>query len=105
MLYVPRSLGMRGRTCLLKAVCEVADEGLPESYGLLGEVTAMLLASSHNVDNSTRSALAQYSEAEHRGRHAGNCNTQYTGCPFHLRDLIHYAVTVLHGDSRRGTWH
>jgi hypothetical protein len=37
-------VGLPGEGCLLRAVCQAAAEGLPESYGLLGEITAMLLA-------------------------------------------------------------
>ncbi|XP_047735429.1 uncharacterized protein LOC108665855 [Hyalella azteca] len=96
------SVGLPGEGCMLRAVCQAAAEGLPEGYGLLGEITAMLLAPLHDLDNTTSAVLGSYTAAERRGHDTGDCDTVYSDCPVHLTDLVHSAVTVLHGQYYRG---
>ncbi|KAF2361221.1 Protein of unknown function DM4/12 [Trinorchestia longiramus] len=70
-------LGVSGRACLLRAVCEVAETPLRED-GLLGEVLNIVLSASAGLHSPE---MEEYTKAEYRGLHYGNCWSAYPDCP------------------------
>ncbi|XP_042215082.1 uncharacterized protein LOC121861428 [Homarus americanus] len=72
--------GVDGKSCLLRAVCEVAESPLRDD-GLLGEILNIILTASYG---STSNELYDYVNAEYYGRAYGNCWSAYPQCPMSL---------------------
>ncbi|XP_076040770.1 uncharacterized protein LOC143025198 [Oratosquilla oratoria] len=72
--------GLDGKSCLLRAVCEVAESPLRED-GLLGEILNIILTASYG---STSNELYDYVSAEYYGRSYGDCWSAYPQCPVSL---------------------
>ncbi|XP_045595017.2 uncharacterized protein [Procambarus clarkii] len=89
------NLGINGRECLLKAICEVAEEPV-DNYGIVGELLALILSPSHGL-TTAQEELKEHCEAERYGRSAGNCNLAYSSCPFNLPDLLTSGLSLLDG--------
>ncbi|XP_045591796.1 uncharacterized protein [Procambarus clarkii] len=76
--------GVDGKSCLLRAVCEVAESPLRDD-GLLGEILNIILTASYG---STSSELYDYVNAEYYGRAYGDCWSAYPQCPMSLFKLF-----------------
>ncbi|PSN41162.1 hypothetical protein C0J52_05213 [Blattella germanica] len=81
-------LGLDGRACVLRTICEAADTTLQHS-GLLGEVLHVLLSPSTTSDMLGVGAEREYHAAERLGRKVpGSCPQLYPECSMGLLDLI-----------------
>ncbi|XP_066967347.1 uncharacterized protein [Macrobrachium rosenbergii] len=89
------NFGMNGHQCLLKAICETAEEST-EEYGLMGELLELLLSPNHEL-TTAKEELSHYVAAENYGRAVGNCDLAYSSCPFSLNELIKTGVSLLQG--------
>ncbi|XP_064101337.1 uncharacterized protein LOC135211997 [Macrobrachium nipponense] len=69
--------GLDGKSCLLRAVCEVAESPLRDD-GLLGEIINIVLTASYGT---TSNELYDYVNAEYYGRAYGSCWSAYPDCP------------------------
>ncbi|XP_037083299.1 uncharacterized protein LOC119103761, partial [Pollicipes pollicipes] len=75
-------LGLEGKACLLKTVCEIA--GSPLLYdGLIGELLNIALIPSHTVDG-TPDELDEYRQAEQLGSSGRDCRAAFSPCPISL---------------------
>ncbi|KAM7284662.1 hypothetical protein ISCGN_001756 [Ixodes scapularis] len=74
-------LGLDGRACVLRAVCEAADHPFREA-GLFGEVLHVLLQIPESGYNGT--TLKAYYEAGKVGRYEGKCHQRYASCPLSI---------------------
>ncbi|KAK7084657.1 hypothetical protein SK128_024303 [Halocaridina rubra] len=82
-------LGMNGRQCLLRAICEIAEA--PLLHGVMGEVINALLTASiagrpdeaeENMDYNN------FIEAEIQGRLNGICELRYANCTTSLFEWL-----------------
>ncbi|KAK7081199.1 hypothetical protein SK128_010636 [Halocaridina rubra] len=86
------NFGLPGKSCLLRAVCEVAEE--PVSHlGLMGDVLNLFLAAGYGEGSDD---MAEYIKAEELGRREGECGDQYSECPMPLSALLQGGLTYLH---------
>ncbi|XP_027236644.1 uncharacterized protein [Penaeus vannamei] len=76
--------GLNGKSCLLRAVCEVAESPLRDD-GLFGEIINIVLTASYG---SSSSELYDYVNAEYYGRAYGSCWSAYPECPMSLFKLF-----------------
>ncbi|XP_063856854.1 uncharacterized protein LOC135098423 [Scylla paramamosain] len=72
------SVGLPGRPCLLRNVCEVFQVPLP-NHGFFGEVLNMLLSPSR-APSEQRGLLQDYLQAERVGRTTGDCSAYHAAC-------------------------
>ncbi|KAK8738501.1 hypothetical protein OTU49_003909 [Cherax quadricarinatus] len=72
--------GVDGKSCLLRAVCEVAEAPLRDD-GLLGEILNIILTASYG---SSSSQMYDYVNAEYYGRVYGDCWSAYPQCPMSI---------------------
>lgn len=80
------NLGYPGKPCLLKAVCEMREGPLSNSYGWLKDIIEWALTPSANSKSSRGvEGIAEYLEAERRGRSL-DCS-EYTQCPLSFFDV------------------
>ncbi|RXG67595.1 hypothetical protein Avbf_09691 [Armadillidium vulgare] len=86
------SFGLPGRSCLLKAICETAEEPI-ESLGLLGEMLTMLLSPGFGGEMEE---MREFVDAEITGRLNSTCFDSFKDCPIHLVDFLHSGVSMLH---------
>ncbi|CAL4196639.1 unnamed protein product, partial [Meganyctiphanes norvegica] len=89
------SFGYNGHQCLLKAICETAEDSAKE-FGLIGELLAMLLSPNHGLTGYNEE-LKDYTAAENYGREVGNCDLAYNSCPYELNDLLRTGMSLLQG--------
>ncbi|XP_068227743.1 uncharacterized protein [Palaemon carinicauda] len=89
------NFGMNGHECLLKAICETAEEPT-EEYGLLGELLELVLSPNHEM-TTAKEELRHYVAAETYGRDVGNCDLAYSSCPYSLNELVKTGVSLLQG--------
>lgn len=73
-------MGVSGRACVQRAICEAAAEGVPEHLGLVGELAALLLASVNRAYNRTYTIL--HTVMQERCGCVKQYNTQRIAC-FH----------------------
>merc|ERR1712126_490855 len=71
------NLGMDGKACLLRAICELHEYPL-YGYGLLGEIIELLLTASKSPTSTT---LREYVSAEKVGKSNKECWRYYKDCP------------------------
>ncbi|CAL4076597.1 unnamed protein product [Meganyctiphanes norvegica] len=76
--------GVDGKSCLLRAVCEVSESPLRDD-GLLGEILNIVLTSSYG---SNSDEMYDYVNAEYYGRAYGNCWSAYPQCPMSLFKIM-----------------
>ncbi|XP_046679077.1 uncharacterized protein LOC124366530 [Homalodisca vitripennis] len=100
-------LGLGGRSCLLRSVCEAAETPL-EHNGILGELLHVLLTPTSTQDEPIDATAREYYTAERQGRamqhnlnssssSGSDCTSLYPDCETGLLDL----VTTLVSDSVR----
>lgn len=73
------SVGLDGKACLLRAICEMFELPLP-NHGIVGEVLEMFFSASRTPGANTR--LKEYTEAEGRGKSGQDCSVYHWACPF-----------------------
>ncbi|KAK0177972.1 hypothetical protein PV328_001965 [Microctonus aethiopoides] len=71
------TLGLDGKACLLRAICEVQSHPLI-NFGLVGEVLKLFFAASKSP---FAGLLDEYVEAENRGKIHGECWPYFKNCP------------------------
>ncbi|XP_050702849.1 uncharacterized protein LOC126988564 [Eriocheir sinensis] len=94
--------GLPGRSCILRAICEVAEA--PFDQGMLGEMVNTMLTPSkagrpsmkeEEEEEEEEQLFHQYLEAEVLGRLEGRCGRAYEGCgssPFDLMPNVMHLV-------------
>ncbi|PNF33877.1 hypothetical protein B7P43_G06736 [Cryptotermes secundus] len=81
-------LGLDGRACVLRAICEAADTTLQHN-GLAGEVLHVLLTPSTTTEARRTYMDSEYYAAERLGTEiSGNCHLLYSECEVGLLDFI-----------------
>ncbi|CAG7683957.1 unnamed protein product [Allacma fusca] len=72
------SMGYDGRSCLLRAVCEIHEFPLHKTgYGLFGEILTLVFSVS--LSDYADSHLPEYAKAEEAGK-AGECSSYFKNC-------------------------
>ncbi|XP_076044718.1 uncharacterized protein LOC143027330 [Oratosquilla oratoria] len=90
-----KDFGLDGKQCLLRAICEAAEEDT-STYGLLGEVLSLVLSPLHNLESNS-GILYDYTTAEDYGRQVGHCDLAYSACPLQLGSLLTSGISLLQG--------
>nr|XP_045595016.1 uncharacterized protein LOC123756053 [Procambarus clarkii] len=86
------SVGLEGRACVLRAVCEVAEDPVTD-LGLMGEIVNMFFSAGYG---SRARELEDYIAAEESGRREGGCEAQYPACPCSLLDVFTSVSSFFH---------
>ncbi|XP_066974508.1 uncharacterized protein [Macrobrachium rosenbergii] len=73
------SVGIDGKACLLRAICEMFVAPL-DHHGLVGEMLEVFFSPSRRHVNEER--LAEYTEAELQGKNSRQCEKYYEACPY-----------------------
>ncbi|XP_066975330.1 uncharacterized protein [Macrobrachium rosenbergii] len=73
------SVGIDGKACLLRAICEMFVAPL-DHHGLVGEMLEVFFSPSRRHVNEER--LAEYTEAELQGKNSRECEQYYEACPY-----------------------
>ncbi|KAK7082296.1 hypothetical protein SK128_024128 [Halocaridina rubra] len=71
------SIGMEGRPCLLRAICEVFEVPL-NNHGFIGEILELFLSATRAPYAEMRAG--DYVAAERAGRNQGNCSSYTRSC-------------------------
>ncbi|KYN07142.1 hypothetical protein ALC62_01897 [Cyphomyrmex costatus] len=71
------TLGMNGKACLLRAICEVQGHHL-NNFGLIGEMLKLFFTANRSP---FANLLNEYVEAENRGKFHGDCWPYFKDCP------------------------
>ncbi|XP_061398337.1 uncharacterized protein LOC133334054 [Musca vetustissima] len=79
-------MGLSGRECMLKSICEAAEKPFHVYNGLFGELLHILLTPTSSKDDLSTHADNAYFYAEHMGRSGANCDRVFRGCPRSLLD-------------------
>lgn len=75
------------KVCLLRAVCEAADEPFLQNHGLLGEFLHVIFTPSITSEEYQVYSDREYHSAEIIGRSSGNCKTHFK-CPYNPLDYF-----------------
>ncbi|XP_068217690.1 uncharacterized protein [Palaemon carinicauda] len=73
------TVGINGKACMLRAICEMFVEPL-EHYGLIGELIEIFLSPSRKHENDER--LSEYTKAELEGKSTQRCEKYHKACPY-----------------------
>ncbi|XP_078034616.1 uncharacterized protein LOC144468783 [Augochlora pura] len=71
------NFGLNGKACLLRAICEIQGHPL-NNFGLIGEMLKLFFTASKSP---FANLLADYVEAENRGKFHGECWPYFKDCP------------------------
>ncbi|XP_034101965.1 uncharacterized protein LOC117566534 [Drosophila albomicans] len=82
-------LGYQGRICVLKSICEAAEEPFHYTNGLVAELLHILLTPSSSVDKLSEHADNEYYYAEKVGQTGAGCNRVFKECSHSL--LQHFS--------------
>ncbi|XP_069166974.1 uncharacterized protein [Procambarus clarkii] len=74
------ALGVDGKACLLRAICELSQSPLT-NHGFFGEVLQLFLSPSRST-SPTRHRLQEYTEAEQQGKSEDRCLHYFQACPY-----------------------
>ncbi|XP_071536834.1 uncharacterized protein [Panulirus ornatus] len=85
-------LGLDGRQCILRAVCEVGEEPV-DDLGITGEVINLFFSAGYG---SRTAELEDFVQAEEAGRQEGGCEGLYHACPYRLVDMVQSAFSYLY---------
>ncbi|XP_069971360.1 uncharacterized protein [Penaeus vannamei] len=77
------SLGVDGRSCLLRLICELQGNAIGR-YTVVGELLTLLFTPKRGMNDF----LHDYIEAEDAGRDGGDCAARYQSCPFSLTGTL-----------------
>ncbi|XP_064087343.1 uncharacterized protein LOC135201999 [Macrobrachium nipponense] len=73
------SVGIDGKACLLRAICEMFVAPL-DHHGLVGEIMEVFFSPSRRHGNDER--MEEYTEAELRGKNSRECKQYHKACPY-----------------------
>ncbi|GAB0088582.1 hypothetical protein DMENIID0001_030390 [Sergentomyia squamirostris] len=79
-----RCHGHRGRACLLRAICEEAEDPIHDHNGVIGDIIHIILTPSSSVQEDLH---PEYYKAEELGR-SGDCTKYKKYCPQCIHDYI-----------------
>lgn len=92
---VIENMGLPGRSCLLRLICEHAALPMDHESGLLGEVLDIVLTPSSSVDQLGHATDREYHTSEHFGRRGGDCRAAYASrCQKSPMELISLLLEV-----------
>ncbi|XP_016980293.1 uncharacterized protein LOC108045473 [Drosophila rhopaloa] len=92
---VIENMGLPGRSCLLRLICEHAALPLNHESGLLGEIMDIVLTPSSSVDQLGHSSDREYHTSEHYGKRGGDCQAAYASrCKKSPMELISLLLEV-----------
>ncbi|EDW97668.1 uncharacterized protein LOC6537400 [Drosophila yakuba] len=92
---VIENMGLPGRSCLLRLICEHAALPLNHESGLLGEIMDIVLRPSSSVDQLAQSSDREYHTSEHFGKRGGDCQAAYASrCKKSPMELISLLLEV-----------
>ncbi|CAL4126760.1 unnamed protein product, partial [Meganyctiphanes norvegica] len=86
------TMGLPGRQCVLRAVCEVAEDPV-DDLGLIGEVFNLIFSAGYGEGTDE---MSEFIKAEELGRKEGGCESLYSDCPMQLVDLMQGGLRHLH---------
>ncbi|XP_050738896.1 uncharacterized protein LOC127009662 isoform X2 [Eriocheir sinensis] len=86
------TVGVAGRACVLRAVCEVAERPV-EHLGLTGELINLFFSAGYGGRSPE---VEEYVAAEESGRRGGNCEDLYPACPYRLAGMAQSALAYFH---------
>ncbi|XP_042878691.1 uncharacterized protein LOC122257467 [Penaeus japonicus] len=86
------NLGLPGRACLLRAVCEIAEEPV-DGLGAVGDILNLIFAAGYGEGSEE---MQEFAVAEERGRREGDCEGRYSECPLSLAELLQSGLSYLH---------
>ncbi|XP_017840315.1 uncharacterized protein LOC108598209 [Drosophila busckii] len=75
-----KRLGYQGRICVLKSICEAAEEPFHFSNGLIGDLLHIVLTPSSSVDKLSEHADNEYYYAEKVGQTGAGCERVFKEC-------------------------
>ncbi|XP_037797426.1 uncharacterized protein LOC119592614 [Penaeus monodon] len=73
------SVGLDGKACLLRAMCEMFELPLP-NHGFIGEVLDLFFSASRAAKGKNR--LGDYTKAEIQGKTGPDCKPYHKACPY-----------------------
>ncbi|XP_030387554.1 uncharacterized protein LOC115634125 [Scaptodrosophila lebanonensis] len=73
-------LGLQGRICVLKSICEAAEEPFHVANGLFAELFHILLTPSSSVDKLSEHADNEFYHAEKMGQSGAGCERVFKEC-------------------------
>ncbi|XP_073841477.1 uncharacterized protein [Musca autumnalis] len=79
-------MGLSGRECMLKSICEAAEKPFHIYNGLFGELLHILLTPSSSRDELSSHSDNAYFHAEQMGRSGADCGRVFRDCPRSLLD-------------------
>ncbi|XP_065362120.1 uncharacterized protein LOC135955690 [Calliphora vicina] len=79
-------MGLSGRDCVLKSICEAAETPFHYYNGLISELLHILLTPSSSADKLSTHSDNEYYHAEHMGRSGANCQRVFKACSRSLLD-------------------
>ncbi|KAH8363648.1 hypothetical protein KR084_012733 [Drosophila pseudotakahashii] len=92
---VIENMGLPGRSCLLRLICEHAALPLNHESGLLGEIMNIVLRPSSSVDQLGQPTDKEYHLSEHFGKRGGDCQAAYASrCKKSPMELISLLLEV-----------
>ncbi|XP_063993604.1 uncharacterized protein LOC135171166 [Diachasmimorpha longicaudata] len=81
--------GFGGKSCLLRAICEVAAAPFDLRHGLFGQIIQALLTPSSTIEPYDEYEDREYHAAERLGKHVGeNCHALYPECSRSALDVF-----------------
>ncbi|XP_016931864.2 uncharacterized protein [Drosophila suzukii] len=92
-------LGYQGRICVLKSICEAAEEPFHYTNGLFADLLHILLTPSSSVDKLSEHADNEYYYAEKVGQSGAGCDRVFKECRLsllqHFSELHHNLDKIL----------
>ncbi|XP_068148975.1 uncharacterized protein [Drosophila tropicalis] len=82
-------LGYQGRICVLKSICEAAEEPFHYANGLFADIFHIFLTPSSSVDKLSEHADQEYYYAENVGKSGAGCHQVFRECRLSL--LQHFS--------------
>ncbi|XP_055842072.1 uncharacterized protein LOC129909124 isoform X2 [Episyrphus balteatus] len=73
-------MGLVGRACVLKSICEAASAPFHHASGILAEIAHIIMTPSASVDELNHYSNNEYLHAEMLGRSGGACSRLFTEC-------------------------
>ncbi|XP_069983650.1 uncharacterized protein [Penaeus vannamei] len=86
------NFGLPGKSCLLRAICEMAEEPVHE-LGVVGDILNLIFAAGFGEGSDE---MHEFVVAEEKGRREGNCEGRYSECPLSLAQLLQNGLSYLH---------
>ncbi|XP_047485257.1 uncharacterized protein LOC125036583 [Penaeus chinensis] len=74
-----QSVGLDGKACLLRAMCEMFELPLP-NHGFIGELLDLFFSASRAAKG--KNSLEHYTKAEMQGKTGQDCTPYHEACPY-----------------------